>query len=102
MFWLCTARQSRGRGTDQRAGQGSVWAVAQLLSRQPEVGAQGAHRRAAQASLRRGPNAPGAGIGQRRGEAANQAAIGTGEGTLESLCAQASGGPQLEGDRFAT
>ena len=41
-------------------------------------------------------------IGQRRGEAANQATIGTGEGTLESLCAQAIGCPRLEGDRFAT
>jgi hypothetical protein len=63
--------------------------------------AQGAHPRAAAASLRRAPNAPGAGIGQRPGEAADQAPIGTGEGTLESLCAQALGCPKLEGYRFA-
>ena len=44
--------------------KGSLWAVAQLLSRQSEAGAQGTHGRAAQARLRSGPNALGAGVGQ--------------------------------------
>src|SRR2546430_3407539 len=77
----------------------SLRTAPELLSRQPEAGAQGAQGRENQAHLRKGPDTIGAGADQPRGDDANQAASRAREGSTQSLRLEARSGSQLEGDR---